>query len=305
MVRVVYIAAHNRSGSTLLDRLLGQLEGYVSVGELRHIWGRGLASNQGCGCGKPFRECEFWTDVLAAAFGTVDEARARDIMRLARSVASARTIPQLAWPRLRSRSYADRFGELASTLRPLYEAIQRVSGASIIVDSSKSPSYALLLAQLPFLEVHVVHLVRDSRAVAYSQQRAKRKPEIYWEEQRMLVRRPSRTAVDWVLTNGLLHLLERYPRYSRVRYEDFVASPGTTVQRIAAACDGPVTDMPWLRGDEVWLGPAHTVSGNPVRFQQGWTKVKPDMEWREKLARGPRRVISAVTGPLLAKYGYL
>jgi hypothetical protein len=63
--------------------------------------------------------------------------------------------------------------------------------------------------------------------------------------------------------------------------------------------------MRWLKDGEVWLGPAHTVSGNPVRFQQGWTRVKPDLEWREKLAGGQRRVISAVTGPLLAKYGYL
>lgn len=305
MVRVVYIAAHNRSGSTLLDRLLGQLEGFVSVGELRHIWGRGLAGNQACGCGKPFRECEFWTEVLAAAFGAVDEAQAHDIMSLARNVASARTIPQLAWASLRSPDYASRFGEFAGILKALYEAIQRVSGASIIVDSSKSPSYGLMLAQMPFLEVHVVHLVRDSRAVAYSQQRAKRKPEIYWEEQRMIVRRPSRTAIDWVLTNALLHLLERYPHYTRIRYEDFVADPGTTVQRIAAACDSPSTDMRWLKDGEVWLGPAHTVSGNPVRFQQGWTRVKPDLEWREKLAGGQRRVISAVTGPLLAKYGYL
>ncbi|WP_420910932.1 sulfotransferase [Thermus thermophilus] len=36
-VKVVFIGGYGRSGSTLLDRMLGQVEGFVSVGELRHI----------------------------------------------------------------------------------------------------------------------------------------------------------------------------------------------------------------------------------------------------------------------------
>src|SRR4028119_1802817 len=53
-------------------------------------------------------------------------------------------------------------------LERLYRAIQRVSGAGVIVDSSKRFSYAVLLSLLPFGDLRVVHLVRDSRAVAYS-----------------------------------------------------------------------------------------------------------------------------------------
>jgi hypothetical protein len=305
MIKVVYIAAHNRSGSTLLDRMLGQLDGYVSVGELRQIWVRGLAGNQACGCGLPFRECAFWAEVVRDAYGPLGPAHIQRVIHLARSVASARTLPQLTLPHLRSDSYARGFEEFAATLRQLYESIHQASGGRVIVDSSKSPSYALLLAQLGFLELHVIHLVRDSRAVAYSQQRAKIKPEIYWEEQRMTVRRPTRTAVEWFLTNALLHLLKRHPHYTLVKYEDFVDNPRDTVLRIAAACGRPVEDLPFLRGHDLWLGQSHTVSGNPIRFQQGWTTVTPDMEWQDKLTKSHRRIISAVTAPLLAKYGYL
>jgi hypothetical protein len=305
MIKLLYIAAHNRSGSTLLDRILGQLDGYVSVGELRQIWARGLADNQACGCGRPFHDCEFWSEVVRGASVPLDTSGVQHIIRLARTVASARTLPQLTLPWLRTASYTRRFEEFATTLKQLYEAIHRASGGQVIVDSSKSPSYGLLLAQLGFLELHVVHLVRDSRAVAYSQQRPKLKPEIYWEEQRMKVRRPSRTAVDWVLTNTLLHLLERQPHYSRVKYEEFVDRPGDTVRRIAAECGRPAGDLPFLRNQEVWLGQAHTVSGYPIRSQQGWTQLKPDLEWQEKLAKSHRRIISAMTAPLLAKYGYL
>src|SRR5215510_6114841 len=68
-VKVLFIAGSGRSGSTLLDMLLGQIGGFHSTGELRFIWSRGIGQNQLCGCGKPFRECEFWTEVVKEAFG--------------------------------------------------------------------------------------------------------------------------------------------------------------------------------------------------------------------------------------------
>ncbi len=36
--RVLFIAGPGRSGSTLLDLLLGQIDGFTSTGELRLIW---------------------------------------------------------------------------------------------------------------------------------------------------------------------------------------------------------------------------------------------------------------------------
>ena len=33
--KVLFIGGYGRSGSTLLDRLLGQIDGFVSVGEVR------------------------------------------------------------------------------------------------------------------------------------------------------------------------------------------------------------------------------------------------------------------------------
>ena len=59
--RVLYIGGWGRSGSTLLDRLLGQAEGSFSVGEMRDLWLRGVLENRRCGCGEPFDSCPFWT----------------------------------------------------------------------------------------------------------------------------------------------------------------------------------------------------------------------------------------------------
>src|SRR5947209_4769350 len=67
-VRVTYIAGAGRSGSTLLAMMLGTLPGWVSVGELRHLWARGVEENQLCGCGEPFLSCPFWNAVGQVAF---------------------------------------------------------------------------------------------------------------------------------------------------------------------------------------------------------------------------------------------
>src|SRR5215204_2827150 len=53
-VTVLYIGGHGRSGSTILAQTLGQIPGFVNVGEVWQVWYRGLRENERCGCGQPF-----------------------------------------------------------------------------------------------------------------------------------------------------------------------------------------------------------------------------------------------------------
>jgi hypothetical protein len=55
----------------------------------------------------------------------------------------------------------------------------------------------------------------------------------------------------------------------------------------------------------VLLSPSHTVAGNPMRFRTGPTQLRRDDAWRTELPRGRRRLVTALTAPLLARYGYL
>jgi hypothetical protein len=60
-VRVMNIVAKGRSGSTLIAVLLGQLPGFVDVGELRYLCFRRLAKEGNVlgGCPALLRECPF------------------------------------------------------------------------------------------------------------------------------------------------------------------------------------------------------------------------------------------------------
>ena len=63
--RVLYLGGIGRSGSTLLERMLGQIPGTCSLGEVVHLWARGIRDNERCGCGDTFHACPFWTSVGA------------------------------------------------------------------------------------------------------------------------------------------------------------------------------------------------------------------------------------------------
>jgi hypothetical protein len=49
----------------------------------------------------------------------------------------------------------------------------------------------------------------------------------------------------------------------------------------------------------------HMMAGNPVRFTSGFVPIRADTEWREGMGRCHFYVVTALTLPLLARYGYV
>jgi hypothetical protein len=304
--QVLFIACAGRSGSTLLDRVIGTHDGFCSVGELRFIWDRAFVENQLCGCGTPFQECPFWDDVSRRAFG-VDAASsdARVSIRLRDALDGVRHAPWL----LQRHSPAAHKAALAlygEQLERLYRAVEQVSSARVIVDSSGDATHGLILARLQHVDVHVVHLVRDPRAVAYSWTRSKPRPEIHWASEVMPIERASTSASRWVMQNTLAEALAaKAASYSRLSYEDFATHPRASLAEILAPFAGRMNAHATAASDcEFELGASHTVSGNPMRFQRGRLKVRLDDEWRSAMGRRDRVIVTAATWPLLARYGY-
>ncbi|HEV8420608.1 MAG TPA: methyltransferase domain-containing protein, partial [Actinomycetota bacterium] len=310
-VSVVFIGGYARTGSTLLDRLLGQIQGFESFGEVHHVWERCFLGNQLCGCGRPFRECPFWRQVVEMAFGGFEGIDALEISRIKQSVDGFWNIPRLlaggGTP-----SYQQKLSAYQEALSGLYRGMQRVSGARYLVDSTKDPQHAYILGSIPGFDVRFVHLVRDSRAVAFSWKRLRRRPEIVWESRHMPRYPAARSALAWDLANVAAAATRRlgFP-YVRVRYEDLVRDPRAELIRILAELDlhggeldASPDEMAFLESWTARLGTAHTVAGNPLRFQGGEIKIRPDDEWVDRLRPLPRAVVTTLTSPLLARYGY-
>jgi hypothetical protein len=305
-VPVLLIASAGRSGSTLLDRIIGMQKGFCSVGELRFIWERSFGENQLCGCGLPFQECTFWREVSHKVFGLeAAQVDATTAIRLRKSLDEMKYAPWL----IQSHSpghYKSDLRVYCELLEQLYDAIRQASGARVIVDSSGDATHGLILSRLSSIELHVVHLVRDSRAVAFSWKRTRRRPEIHWTSEDMPIEQPRASAKRWMEQNLVAELLSRRAAsYCRLRYEDFAADPNAALSRALAPYEWIASQPQWTEDMEVVLEPTHTVSGNPMRFKQGRLKIKLDDEWRNSMPRRDRRSVTAITWPLLARYCYL
>jgi len=306
--RVVFLGGLGRSGTTLIERVLGELPSVYSAGELVHVWQWGILDGERCGCGTAFNDCEFWASVGRSAFGRPGWSRplARRMLDLRRRVDRTRYLPLLMAPT----AVHLRGAELAAYLdvhRDVYAAIAAVSGASVVVDSSKHSSLAFCLRHQDDIDVRVVHVVRDSRGVAYSWTKEMDRPHSGADRQQMTRYSPIRSALQWDADNVSLAVLGRLgtPRLL-MRYEDFVADPKAAVRRIAGFADLPVTDddLRFIGAGSAELGASHTIAGNPMRFRTGRIEFHHDDAWRKQLPRGQQRLIGALTAPLLSRYGY-
>lgn len=302
-LKVIYIAGAGRSGSTLLSNILGQLPGAVTVGELYYIWERGFQDNILCGCGTVFRDCEYWANVLRHTQATMGRGDVEKLLASGVSGARTRHIPYLLTQNGRNKYAADSkpFIEL---LCHIYAAIQDKTGCSCIVDASKFPTYGFLLTKIPNIEVTILHLVRDPRAVGFSWQRRKFNPDSGELFGRMGA---GRSAAIWDAWNIGAEILERTlvapHRFLRLRYESFINQPHETLASIITAAGLEADPATVVHGRTVTMKQGHTIAGNPVRFNQSM-ELRPDTEWQTATPIGKRILTTAMTWPLLLRYGY-
>lgn len=302
-LRVAYLGGLGRSGTTLLARLLGELPDVCDVGEVVHLWERGLEANERCGCGVSFHSCPFWTKVGDEAFGGWSRVDVDRVRRLRAEVDRTRHVVRLATAvPVRSHHLLAEYLELHERL---YAAIRAVSGSLVIVDGSKHGSLAFCLRWSRRLDLRVLHCVRDSRAVANSWLRTVQRPEVVDGEDYMPVFSPARSAAFWDVENVMFELLARRGTpVRRVRYEDVVRRPNTILRDAARFVGATPPSADLVVEGVANLSASHSVSGNPMRFVHGEMRVDPDDGWRTQLTPRRARLVSALTWPLLLRYGY-
>lgn len=301
--KILYLAGWGRSGTTILANILGQLDGFVSAGELHYIWSRGFEGDWLCGCGVPLASCPQWSSVFDRGFGGRTKVDLQEVL-LAKRAVRLRSLLTLwrASRRLRPGAYGVALGRL-------YGGIFGASSASVVVDASKSPADAVVAAGLSEYEVFVVHVVRDPRAVAFS-----------WGWRSLASGRSAedgfldrigwvRSTAMWLVFNIVIETIVRSAvrgRVARMRYEDFVKRPVEAVELILAFLG--VRDAAragvFVTPHAVKLSAVHTASGNPNRFATGIIEIRPDDEWSREMPRLRRLAVSVFAAPLLKRYGY-
>ena len=77
---------------------------------------------------------------------------------------------------------------------------------------------------------------------------------------------------------------------------------GTVADRLRLPLD---PDFGFLDAPDAELAFTHTVAGNPMRFRSGPLRLTVDDAWRRDMPVGQQRLVTGLTAPLLAGYGYL
>jgi hypothetical protein len=301
--KVVYIAGWGRSGSTLLQRLLGEVDGWFSAGELSLIW-----HNELCGCGAAAFECGFWAPVLRDVFARNQDLDPGSLITLQDQWLDTNPahLAVIAREGRRNGSQGRHpVSRYAGLLADLYASTADSAEARVIVDSSKGAPYPYLIATHTDIELYVVHLVRDPRACAYSLAKKKLKrsdPPRYFGQIG-----PTSSSLRWLRRNAVIDTLIRRgqrDRYLRVRYEDFAGQPEATLRSICSLLGEPDAGLPFTGDRVVRLGSNHSIAGNRPGPYHGEVEIGPDHEWRARMDTRSRRLATLAAAPLMPRYGY-
>jgi hypothetical protein len=303
--------------------LLGAQPGACTVGELKAT-SMGDPKQYRCSCKELIAQCHFWKEVTAAmsergyrdfditrAGTSISEIQSPYIRRLLAPLQrgpileSIRDLALAASPEWR--------GHLRETNRrnvDLIESLRVVTGAETVVDSSKLALRLKYLLRIPALDIKVVRVIRDGRAVSLTYMDDWNFADAANPELRGGgggIRNPpprssmSEAASEWRRSNEAADCLTATlsgERWTEVRYEELCAAPEATLRRLAVFVDlDPGNIILDFRSRE------QHVIGNGMRMDST-SEIRLDERWKSQLTPGDLKTFDAIAGDLNRKYGY-
>jgi len=307
---VVYVLGTAHGASSILGRLLGIMEGATYAGELRRLWSKGFRPGRTCGCGKPHRDCEVWSKLLVPEATYLRPSLAQ-IGRVQERAAPSRHSWWHARRILRSTSPASgdtARGRYLSILSDTYRAFGDASDAHVVIDTSKNPGDAALLASAPDISTYCVEIIRDPRGVVFSRRRrrARRKRRAPEDPTRSRPLDTIATTAFWTLSHLASEAVRRKYGPERslvVRYEELVDAPDESIKALARLVGVSAPTMDVSPGVPIDLPMAHGPDGNG-RFHATQLVLKLDDQWKKELHPIDRFLTTVFAYPLLRRSGY-
>lgn len=300
-IPVVYVVSNGRSGSTLLDLLLGSGRGVWTLGEAQVLPWEVREGRYPCGCGRPLRECPFWREALPEIPLEGEEV---PIERFRESHGAGKVLRWSLLPDLwrgrvgrERRSEAEDYGRVnAAYFRGVLDAAERTTGERPrwLVDASKDLYRLWWLQASGRFDVRAVHLTKSPAAFVYSTV----KPLLPGGLPKTL-----RSSAWWLVENALILRVCRSAfgpdRVLHLRYEDLARDPERTREAFTRWLG---VEFPAWRGRAFREYQNHALAGNRMRWED--TPLRFDDDWRRELPALHRAVARAVTAPLAGRLGY-
>jgi len=310
-INLIYVASIGRSGTTLLESILGAHPDVHSSGEV-HIWPHEILMGgvRPCGSGLYVHEDPFWIEMKRR----VDPFRQpRPWIHHFREYHNhGYTLRLDRLPDLQSGSVPedvqrqiDQYGQNNAALFETFSTlIGETSGRrpDWVVDASKDPYRLLWLIRSGLFNLKVIHMVKNPPAFVYSVTKewlTSDDPLRAWKR----LYYSSRQSLAWVAQNLLFSAIARThltaDDYRLVRYEDLARRPE---EMVSTVCDH--IGIPFVKSAVTTFrdGSPFTIAGNPMRYRSGGIRL--DEKWKTRLPRSSRQIANVVTRLTRSQYGY-
>jgi len=321
MPKLVYILAASHSGSTLLTMLLNSHPDIATVGELApgHMED---PDRYLCSCGRRIKECGFWRAIETGARNAGLPFRIEEFgtqFRMPESRLAARLLKPLhrgpALERVRDLALAmltgwpKRFKRICGANKSLVERVLRYYDADVFLDKGNRAVRLKFLLRTD-LDIRVIHLVRDGRAVALTYM----DPAVYADAADPALRgggtggdrsdekcAMTQAAYEWRrCVQEAEHVLATLDssRQIRVRYEDLCTNTDTALNGILEF----LSLDPSARASD-FRAVEHHVVGNGMRLNST-SEIQLDDRWRNVLSDEQLEIFDRVAGDLSRRCGY-
>lgn len=285
---MVFIAGSQRSGSTLACRLLSTVSDGLAVGELREVISA-MHARQSCSCGQASDACSVWGPIMADLGQTWT---AEEQLQLEAQLNAEFRIRTFSAGRVAKGSSS----ESLDLFRRLMAGLHHAASGRPVVDSSKSVAVLARHLAAGVSQPRTVHLLRDPRAVGFSQ----------WASKAGVSRRDDeppgfgtlQSSVQWAAWNTqIVALVPGLTPYRQVWYEDIVMRPEVAVTGLLEGLGVGVARPVEIDPDgTVELDPGHLLVGNPSRGLPRRARLCLDERWRDQSTLSRRIATSLITG---------
>jgi hypothetical protein len=262
-IKLIAIVGTDRSGSTLLDKIIASNPGIFSVGEV-HRFINYYTDNYPCACGKEFYECSFWHNVLNRLKQTSFEPKLVAILgwRWQVKILLERVLTPSSRPRPRHFKYTK-----ANAL--LYQAILAQTKAEYLVDSCKDIIRLYLLHLSGLFDICPIYISRSVNDYVVST----RTPQMKLDPSRKTG--PRKAVLRWMYRNAQTRLMVRSisTDYLQISYNRLAIDPAGVIDLISDKLGFPMRYDPELINQTTY----HFLGGNLMKWEQ-FTGVHPDVK---------------------------
>ena len=242
-MRILYIMGDQRSGTTLVENLIAQLDGALTVGELRLLHGHLFKQGPGdlwdwqCSCGAAIEDCSFWAKTLLR----------NGNRSLGQTIISKQNLSQSV-----------------DTVHSIYKGIQEDEDPALIVDSSKNIYSGKQLRRRIGSDFNILIVRKSFIEVAASK---------FFHLQKAGVKiSPLKLLLATFLFQTRLSFMVWTGYAEGVRYEELLDKPKREAWLASIAIKyGLATDS--LPNKMVSASQFHSIAGTPSRFKE--SEIRP------------------------------